>query len=92
MAGGISFTCANCQALYHVVKAEAGPETTGAEVTCRACRAPFAGREGKFVLKYFMLRHGARAVGIESISLRCVTERDRSSSYFLLGCDEAVAL
>jgi hypothetical protein len=30
--------------------------------------------------------------GIESISLRCVTERDRSFSYFLLGCDEAVAL
>ena len=23
----ISFTCANCQALYHVVKVEAGPET-----------------------------------------------------------------
>ena len=65
MAGGrppsfISFTCANCQALYHVVKVEAGPETTEAEVTCRACGAPFAGREGTFVLKYFMLRHGAR--------------------------------
>ena len=39
MAGGrppsfISFTCANCQALYHVVKVEAGPETTEAEVQC----------------------------------------------------------
>ena len=65
MAGGrppsfISFTCAHCQALYHVVKVAAGPETTEAEVTCRACGAPFAGREGTFVLKYFMLRHGAR--------------------------------
>ncbi len=65
MAGGsppsfISFTCANCQALYHVVKVEAGPETTEAEVTCCACGAPLPGREGKFVLKYFMLRHGAR--------------------------------
>jgi hypothetical protein len=64
MAGGsppsfISFTCANCQALYHVVKVEAGPETTEAEVTCLACGAPLPGREGKFVLKYFMLRHGA---------------------------------
>jgi hypothetical protein len=65
MAGGrppsfISFTCAHCQALYHVVKVEAGPETTEAEVTCLACGVPFAGREGKFVLKYLMLRHGAR--------------------------------
>jgi hypothetical protein len=50
----------NCQALYHVVKVEAGPETTEAELTCRACGAPFPGREGKIVLKYFMLRHGAR--------------------------------
>ena len=51
MAGGrppsfISFTCAHCQALYHVVKVEAGPETTEAEVTCRACGAPLPGREG----------------------------------------------
>jgi hypothetical protein len=58
MAGGrppsfISFTCAHCQALYHVVKVEAGPETTEAEVTCRACGAPLPGREGTFVLKYF---------------------------------------
>ena len=65
MAGGgppsfISFTCAHCQALYHVVTVEAGPETTEAEVTCRTCGAPLPGREGTFVLKYFMLRHGAR--------------------------------
>ena len=40
------FTCAHCQALYHVVKVEAGPETTEAEVTCRACGAPLPGREG----------------------------------------------
>jgi hypothetical protein len=40
------FTCAHCHALYHVVKVEAGPETTEAEVTCRACGAPLPGREG----------------------------------------------
>ena len=51
----------NKEALYHVVKAEAGPETTEAEVTCHACGAPLPGREGTFVLKYFMLRHGARS-------------------------------
>jgi hypothetical protein len=30
----------------NVVKVEAGPETTEAEVTCRACGAPLPGREG----------------------------------------------
>ena len=65
MAGGrppsfISFTCSNCQALYHVVKVEAGPETTDREVTCRSCDAPFPGREGKLVLKYFLLRNAGR--------------------------------
>jgi predicted Zn finger-like uncharacterized protein len=66
MAGGkpsssISFTCPNCQAQYHVVKVEAGPETACHDVTCRACGvAQFPGREGEFVLKYFLLRHGGR--------------------------------
>jgi predicted Zn finger-like uncharacterized protein len=55
----ISFTCPNCQALYHVVKGEAGPETVDKEVACRACGAPFPGREEDFVLKYF-LRNGGR--------------------------------
>ena len=54
-----SFTCPNCQALYHVVKGEAGPETVDKNVACRACGAPFAGREEGFVLKYF-LRNGGR--------------------------------
>ena len=59
--GFISFTCPNCQALYHVIKTEAGPETTFHEVTCRACGvAQFPGRDGEFVVKYFLLRHGLR--------------------------------
>jgi hypothetical protein len=43
-----------------VVKAEAGPETDNREINCRACGDPLAGREGKFVLKYFLLRKAAR--------------------------------
>ena len=50
------FTCPNCGAFYQVVKAEAGPETDNREINCRACGDPLAGREGKFVLKYFLLR------------------------------------
>ena len=56
----ISFTCPNCQALYHVVKGEAGPETVDKNVACRACGAPFPGREEGFVLKYFLRNGGQR--------------------------------
>jgi ssDNA-binding Zn-finger/Zn-ribbon topoisomerase 1 len=37
-------------------KIEAGPETDNREIKCRACGGPLVGREGKFVLKYFLLR------------------------------------
>jgi hypothetical protein len=63
MAGGShvkTFICPNCNALYQVVKVEAGPETKGHEIACRVCGVPLAGREGKFVLKYFLLREGIR--------------------------------
>ena len=55
-----SFTCPNCQALYHIVKVEAGPETNDRELTCCACGGPLAGRDGKFVLKYLLLRKATR--------------------------------
>jgi predicted Zn finger-like uncharacterized protein len=51
-----TFTCPNCGAFYQVVKVEAGPETDNREIKCRACGGPLVGREGKFVLKYFLLR------------------------------------
>jgi hypothetical protein len=54
------FTCPNCHAFYQVVKVEAGPETKGHEIACRVCGVPLAGREGKYVLKYFLLREGIR--------------------------------
>ncbi len=55
------FTCPNCNALYQLVKVEAGPESKDGEIPCPACGAPLAGRDGKFVLKYFLLRKGARS-------------------------------
>jgi hypothetical protein len=55
MAAGEAFTCSNCNAFYQVVKAEAGPETDNREIVCRNCASPLVGREGKFVLKYFLL-------------------------------------
>jgi predicted RNA-binding Zn-ribbon protein involved in translation (DUF1610 family) len=55
-----SFHCPNCNALYQIVRQEAGPETIDKGITCRSCGAPLPAREGKFVLKYFLLRKSAR--------------------------------
>src|SRR5262245_19807051 len=51
-----SFRCPNCHALYRVVKVEAGLETVDREIKFRNCGAPLVGREGNFVLKYFLVR------------------------------------
>jgi hypothetical protein len=58
--GRPTFNCPNCNALYQIVKVEAGPETVDRQVTCRACGGPLPGREGKFVIKYFLLRNAGR--------------------------------
>jgi hypothetical protein len=58
-----SFTCPSCQALYQIVKVEARPESVFQDVLCRVCGAPLAGREGKFVIKYFLLREATRVQG-----------------------------
>ena len=55
-----SFSCPNCKALYQVVSVEAGPETETRDVTCRACGGALPAREGKLVLKYFLLRNAGR--------------------------------
>ena len=65
-----SFTCPHCQALYQVVKAEAGPESVDRAVPCRSCGEPLPGREGNFVLKYFLLHAGRVGVAAPSVMLR----------------------
>jgi hypothetical protein len=50
------FNCANCNALYHLIKVEAASETVERELNCQACGAPLPARDGQFVLKYFLLR------------------------------------
>jgi hypothetical protein len=54
------FHCPNCQALYQLIKGESGAETVDREVTCRTCGGPLPGREGGYVLKYFLLRKSGR--------------------------------
>jgi hypothetical protein len=55
-----SFHCPNCDALYQVVKVDAGPETVAREITCRCCETPLIGREGNLVVKYFLQRKAER--------------------------------
>jgi hypothetical protein len=65
MTGGrpssiVFFTCLDCKALYQLHKVEAGLETVDQALTCLVCGAPLPGREGKFVIKYSLLRKATR--------------------------------
>jgi hypothetical protein len=47
--------------MYQLVRVEAPPgPTTDREITCVACGGPLHGREGKFLLKYFMVERAKR--------------------------------
>ena len=59
-AGAVRFNCPNCNALYHLIKVEAGANTVDRQSTCRVCGAPFPWREGRHVCKYFLLREPSR--------------------------------
>jgi predicted RNA-binding Zn-ribbon protein involved in translation (DUF1610 family) len=55
------FECPNCAAKYELVRVEAPPgATTDREITCVSCGGPLNGREGKFILKYFMVARPKR--------------------------------
>jgi hypothetical protein len=41
------FNCADCNALYPLIKVEAGPETVDREINCRACGVPLAARDAE---------------------------------------------
>ena len=62
-SNAILFNCQSCDALYQVVKTEAGPETIDCDMECRVCGASLATRDGELVLKYFLLRKAARRRG-----------------------------
>lgn len=49
------FNCPNCGAAYDLVRVEAESITTDRELVCLTCGAPLKSREGRFILKYFLL-------------------------------------
>ena len=63
-----SFHCPNCNALYKLVKVEAGPETANAEITCRICGGPLTARDGNLVLKYFLVRKPERVHRLRKVA------------------------
>jgi hypothetical protein len=63
------FKCPHCSALYHIIKVEAGLESDDRQITCGTCGGPLRAREGKFVFKYFLLRHVGRRQKWKRIAL-----------------------
>jgi hypothetical protein len=56
--------CPNCNALYQVVKVEAGPQTAYRAITCRACGAPLPPREASLSSSIFCFaRADALSIG-----------------------------
>jgi predicted Zn finger-like uncharacterized protein len=55
-ASSSSFHCPACGAEYKIVRMEVeSAETSDAEVQCRNCGGALDGRDGAFILKYFLV-------------------------------------
>ena len=54
------FKCPNCGSQYKLVRVEAEPDPSHGRIECHHCGGPLNGREGRFILKYF-LRSAAAA-------------------------------
>jgi DNA-directed RNA polymerase subunit RPC12/RpoP len=54
-----TFKCPNCRAEYRVIRVEADP-AKDREIICLKCGGPLPGREGNFILKYFLLRRSGK--------------------------------
>jgi predicted RNA-binding Zn-ribbon protein involved in translation (DUF1610 family) len=54
-SGATEFNCPQCGALYKLIRVEAPPSSDERGIMCRNCGAPLQGREGRYILKYFMV-------------------------------------
>jgi predicted RNA-binding Zn-ribbon protein involved in translation (DUF1610 family) len=62
VTGVTPFECPNCGAQYKLVRVETDRALPNEELPCRNCGEPLNGREGKFVLKYFLVGNPRRRV------------------------------
>lgn len=49
------FSCPSCGAAYTVVRMEAAPAADEEQIACVVCGEGLVGRDGRFVLKYFLI-------------------------------------
>jgi hypothetical protein len=49
------FSCRNCNAKYLLIRVESEPDPSHGGIECHHCGAPLNGREGQFILKYFLI-------------------------------------
>ncbi len=49
------FSCPTCGAAYEVVRVEAVAKVPEGRLTCTKCGGPLHAREGRFILKYFLV-------------------------------------
>ena len=49
------FSCRNCNAKYLLIRVEAEPEPSHGRTECHHCGGPLNGREGRFILKDFLI-------------------------------------
>jgi predicted nucleic acid-binding Zn ribbon protein len=62
MGSSSRFNCSNCGAAYEVVHVEAENVANDCELACLSCGAPLQSRQGRFVLKYFLVKRSYSAV------------------------------
>jgi hypothetical protein len=49
------FNCPSCNSQYKLVRAEADHTGSYGQIECYHCGGPLKGREGQFILKYFLV-------------------------------------
>jgi ssDNA-binding Zn-finger/Zn-ribbon topoisomerase 1 len=49
------FNCPNCGSQYKLVRVEADPTASYCRVECPHCGGPLSNREGRYILKYFLV-------------------------------------
>ena len=56
------FNCPNCNSQYKLVRAEADHQSRDGPIECYHCGGPLNGREGRFILKYFLVDHPRKQI------------------------------
>jgi predicted Zn finger-like uncharacterized protein len=51
----VLFNCPSCGAKYKIIAVESEAGSADRQIGCRNCGASVEGREGRFILKYFLV-------------------------------------